>query len=57
MLFHNALRHGGSYTDLGAYYPEERYRKRVIRNLRRRVKALDFLLQEIAAHARAGAVS
>ena len=46
VLFYNALRFGLRYTDRGANYYEERYRKRVLANLRRRAQALGFVLQE-----------
>ena len=46
VLFYNTLRHGMSYADPGASYYEERYRQRVLHNLRRRAKALGFVLQE-----------
>jgi transposase len=46
VLFYNTLRHGMSYADPGASSYEERYRQRVLHNLRRRAKALGFVLQE-----------
>ena len=46
VLFYNALRHGMSYADPGASYYEERYRQRVLANLKRRAKALGYALQE-----------
>lgn len=46
VLFYNTLRHGMSYADPGARYYEERYRRRVLHNLRRRAKALGFVLQQ-----------
>jgi len=45
VLFYNTLRHGMAYTDPGASYYEERYRQRVLANLRRRAKSLGYLLQ------------
>src|SRR5215212_2921355 len=45
VLFYNTLRHGMSYTDPGASYYEERYRRRVLANLRRRAKSLGYVLQ------------
>jgi hypothetical protein len=39
------------YTDPGASYYEERYRQRVLANLRRRAKALGYALQEIPPEA------
>ena len=46
VLFYNTLRYGMEYTDPGATYYEERYRQRVITNLRRRAKTMGFVLQE-----------
>lgn len=46
VLFYNTLRYGMEYTDPGATYYEERYRQRVLANLRRRAKSLGFVLQE-----------
>ena len=48
VLFYNTLRHGMDYADPGASYYEERYRQRVLANLKRRAKALGYALQEIA---------
>jgi transposase len=45
-LFYNAVRHGMAYSDPGSSYYEERYRARVLANLRRRAKSLGFVLQE-----------
>jgi len=45
VLFYNTLRHGTAYVDPGASYYEERYRQRVLANLRRRAKSLGYLLQ------------
>ncbi len=45
VLFYNTLRHGMAYTDPGASYYEERYRQRVLANLRRRAKSLGYVLQ------------
>lgn len=39
VLFYNTLRHGMIYTDPGASYYEDRYRQRVLANLKRRAKA------------------
>ncbi len=47
VLFYNTLRHGTAYTDPGASYCEERYRQRVLANLRRRAKSLGYVLQTI----------
>lgn len=52
VLFYNALRHGMAYVDPGATYYEERYRQRVVDNLRRRAQALGYVLQEQTAAAR-----
>jgi transposase len=46
-LFYNTLRHGMTYTDPGAGYYEERYKKRVLSNLRRRAKSLGFVLEPV----------
>ncbi len=45
VLFYNTLRHGMAYADPGASYYEERYRRRVLANLRRRAKSLGYVLQ------------
>jgi transposase len=57
VLFYNALRHGMDYTDPGAAYYEERYRQRVLNNLRRRAKTLGFVLQSSAPPPTAAEVS
>ena len=44
-LFYNTVRHGMAYADPGASYYEERYRQRVLTNLRRRAKSLGYVLQ------------
>ena len=36
-----------AYADPGASYHEERYRQRVLSNLRRRAKSLGYVLQQI----------
>jgi transposase len=46
VLFYNTLRNGMSYVDPGASYYEERYKQRVLNNLRRRAKSLGFVLRE-----------
>jgi transposase len=46
VLFYNTLRHGMSYADPGASYYEERYRQRVLSNLKRRAKSMGFVLQQ-----------
>ena len=50
-LFYNTLRHGIAYADPGASYYEDRYRARVLANLRRRAKALGYMLHEMPAPA------
>jgi transposase len=45
-LFYNTLRHGMNYADPGASYYEERYRARVLANLKRRAKSLGYVLQQ-----------
>ena len=45
VLFYNAVRHGMDYADPGASYYEERYKQRVLANLRRRAKSLGYVLQ------------
>ena len=51
VLFYNAVRHGMAYSDPGTSYYEERYRARVLANLRRRAKSLGFVLQEASSPA------
>lgn len=46
VLFYNTLRYGMEYVDPGASYYEERYRERVLTNLRRRAEAFGFALVE-----------
>ena len=48
VLFFNTLRFGLTYLDQGAAAYEERYRIRVLTNLRRRAKTLGFTLAPIA---------
>ena len=48
-LFYNALRHGMDYADPGASSYEDRYRARVLANLRRRAKSLGYTLHEMPA--------
>ena len=48
VLFYNAMRFGMEYADPGATYYEERYRQRVVANLRRRAKSMGFVLQDVA---------
>ena len=49
VLFYNALRYGMEYVDPGANYYEERYRQRVVHNLRRRAASFGMVLQEASA--------
>ncbi len=49
ILFYNALRFGLAYADPGASYYEERYRQRVLDNLRRRAQRMGFTLLADAA--------
>ena len=51
VLFYNTLRYGMNYADPGATYYEERYRQRILENLRRRAQDLGYVLQESAAGA------
>jgi transposase len=52
ILFYNALRFGMTYVDPGAAYYEERYRQRVLDNLRRRAHQMGFaLIADPASHA------
>src|SRR5438128_9992442 len=51
VLFYNAVRHGMDYSGPGTSYYEERYRARVLANLRRRAKNLGFVLQEASSPA------
>ena len=49
ILFYNALRFGLAYADPGASYYEQRYRQRVLDNLRRRAQQMGFTLVADAA--------
>lgn len=51
VLFYNTLRHGMTYQDPGASHYEERYRNRVLSNLKRRAKSLGYDLQELPQEA------
>jgi len=42
------LKHGTDYVDIGQDYYEERYRKRVIQNLKRKAQELGFELVQIS---------
>ena len=57
VLFYNTLRHGMSYADPGASYYEDRYKQRVLTNLRRRAKSLGFVLREVNQDAAQAGVS
>jgi transposase len=46
VLFYNALRYGMAYVDPGATYYEDRYRQRVVNQLRRRAASFGYVLQE-----------
>jgi transposase len=48
-LFYNTLRHGMAYSDPGTSYYEQRYWARVLRNLQRRAKSFDYVLQEASS--------
>jgi transposase len=47
VLVYNTLRHGMTYKNPGASHYEERYRNRVLGNLKRRAKSLGYDLQEL----------
>ena len=51
VLFYNTLRHGMTYQDSGASLYEERYRRRVLGNLKRRAKSFGYDLQELPSEA------
>jgi len=57
VLFYNTLRHGMSYADPGASYYEERYRQRVLSNLRRRAKSMGLTLHSVAEESAQAGVS
>ena len=42
------LKHGTAYVDAGQEYYEERYRIRVVQNLKRKVNEMGFVLVEAA---------
>ena len=46
VLFYNAMRFGLKYNDPGANYYEERYRQRVLHNLRRKAEHFGYALVE-----------
>jgi transposase len=45
VLFYNAMRYGMKYVDPGASYYEDRYRQRLVANLRRRAESLGYVLE------------
>lgn len=47
-LVYTMLKHGTAYVDAGQEYYEERYRTRVVQNLKRKAQKLGFSLVEIA---------
>jgi transposase len=51
VLFYKTLRHGMTYKDPGAAHYEERYRNRVLGNLKRRAKSFGYDLQELPMEA------
>jgi len=51
VLFYNTLRHSMTYKDPGASHYEERYRSRVLGNLKRRAKSLGYDLQQLSVEA------
>jgi transposase len=51
VLFYNTLRHSMTYKDPGASHYEERYRNRVLGNLKRRAKSFGYDLQELPLEA------
>ena len=51
VLFYNTLRHGMTYQDPGAAHYEERYRNRVLGNIKRRAKSFGYGLQELPKEA------
>ena len=49
-IFYNMLKHGKEYVDLGQNYYEQRYRSRMIANLKRRAKLFGFELINVKEH-------
>ena len=49
-IFYSMLKHGSEYIDLGKNYYEDRYKKRVINNLKRKAKDLGYTLIETVAN-------
>ncbi len=49
-IFYNMLKYGTEYTDLGQEYYEQRYKDRVIANLKRKAKNLGYKLITIKEH-------
>ncbi|OGR08018.1 MAG: hypothetical protein A2511_06220 [Deltaproteobacteria bacterium RIFOXYD12_FULL_50_9] len=48
-LVYAMLKHGTAYIDAGQEYYEERYRTRVVQNLKRKAQELGFALVEVAS--------
>ena len=46
ILFYNAMKHGTKYVDPGAAYYEERYKERVLNNLKRQAGKMGMFLQK-----------
>ncbi|WP_404294811.1 IS110 family transposase (plasmid) [Microvirga sp. RSM25] len=57
VLVYNTLSHGMAYADPGASYYEERYRQRVLSNLRRRARSLGYVLEKAGPASAAVVVS
>jgi len=49
-IFYNMLKYGTKYVDLGQQYYEQRYRDRVVANLKRKAKQFGFDLVNIKEH-------
>jgi transposase len=47
-LVYSMLKHGGAYVDVGQKHYEERYRSRVIQNLKRKAQDLGYELVDVA---------
>ncbi|MBN7840630.1 IS110 family transposase, partial [Providencia rettgeri] len=45
ILFYNAMKYGTKYKDPGAEYYEERYKERVLKNLKRQAERMGMTLQ------------
>jgi transposase len=48
-LVYSMLKHGSAYVDAGQDYYEERYRSRVVQNLKRKAQELGYQLVELSA--------